>query len=172
MRKVKLGVVGVDTGQLMICDPCYINSEWNSNDEFIDIRRYRDSLLDREFEYQKDFKNYESVIKEHGKTVNQLIKEGVWNDVEIPEKIAKIGNFSYVGCCETTLNASRDKQGGQLDYKMGHAGAGVVFNSGFGDGTYDVDAYIEDYGEMGQRIKKVVITLIDEDEIDRVKSIL
>ena len=28
-RWVKLGVVGVDSGQLMVCDPCYIDSEWS-----------------------------------------------------------------------------------------------------------------------------------------------
>lgn len=31
----KIGVVGVDSGQLMICDPCYIDSEWKK-EEFDD----------------------------------------------------------------------------------------------------------------------------------------
>ena len=30
---VKLGVVGVDSGQIMICDPCYIQSEFISKEE-------------------------------------------------------------------------------------------------------------------------------------------
>lgn len=25
---VQIGVVGVDSGQLLLCDPCYINSQW------------------------------------------------------------------------------------------------------------------------------------------------
>ena len=29
---VELGVVGVDSGQLLICDPCYIDSEWKDED--------------------------------------------------------------------------------------------------------------------------------------------
>lgn len=33
MRRVQIGKVGVDSGQLMVCDPCYIDSEWGS-DEF------------------------------------------------------------------------------------------------------------------------------------------
>ena len=28
----KIGVVGVDSGQLMICDPCYIDSEWKKEE--------------------------------------------------------------------------------------------------------------------------------------------
>ena len=28
----KIGVVGVDSGQLMVCDPCYIDSEWEKED--------------------------------------------------------------------------------------------------------------------------------------------
>lgn len=27
-----IGMVGVDSGQLMICDPCYIDSEWKNED--------------------------------------------------------------------------------------------------------------------------------------------
>jgi len=29
---VKMGVVGVDSGQLMIMDPCYVDSEWKKDD--------------------------------------------------------------------------------------------------------------------------------------------
>lgn len=32
-RIVRLGEVGVDSGQLMICDPCYIDSEWKQQEE-------------------------------------------------------------------------------------------------------------------------------------------
>lgn len=28
MKKIQLGVVGVDSGQLIVVDPCYIDSEW------------------------------------------------------------------------------------------------------------------------------------------------
>ncbi|MDD4872904.1 MAG: hypothetical protein PHR77_20310 [Kiritimatiellae bacterium] len=27
-HRIQVGVVGVDSGQLIICDPCYIDSEW------------------------------------------------------------------------------------------------------------------------------------------------
>jgi len=29
---VKIGVVGVDSGQLMVCDPCYVDREWRCED--------------------------------------------------------------------------------------------------------------------------------------------
>ena len=32
-ERIKLGVVGVDSGQLLISDPCYIDSQWQ-NEEF------------------------------------------------------------------------------------------------------------------------------------------
>jgi len=38
MEKIFLGNVGVDSGQLMITDPCYVN-DFESND-FDDVRRY------------------------------------------------------------------------------------------------------------------------------------
>ena len=80
------GVVGVDSGQLMVTDPCYLKSEWDPN---VDL----------------DFGDE-----------------------------AK-GRFSYNGACHATLS----KEGfGQLNYKMGHAGAGVAFSSGWGDGVYGV----------------------------------
>lgn len=170
MRRVKLGIVGVDSGQLIIADPCYIDSEWEKNDEFKDIRRYKDSILNREFEYGKDFAHFEVVIPEcEGKTPNILIQEGRWEEVEVPEKIAKKGKFSYAGCCETTIG--HPNHGGQLDYKLGHPGAGVVFSSGFGDGTYEVWAIIDDYAEWGERIKEVRIKLIDEDEVDKISKL-
>lgn len=36
MKKELIGYVGVDSGQLLVCDPCYIGSEWE--DENFDDR--------------------------------------------------------------------------------------------------------------------------------------
>jgi len=107
-KKIKLGVVGVDSGQLMITDPCYIDSEWEQ-EEFDDKQ-------------------------------------------EAKEK------FSYNACCKKTLTG----YGGQLNFKIGRKGAGVVFCSGFGDGCYDVIATIKDHGDLGKRVSKVEIILIDD----------
>jgi len=106
-EKIKLGVVGVDSGQLLITDPCYIDSEWE----------------------EEEFSN------------------------------KKPKNFSYNACCKKTL---AEKINGQLNYKLGHAGVGVVFSSGLGDGVYDVIATVKDCGQFGKRISKVEIILIDD----------
>lgn len=32
MKRIKIGEVGVDSGQLLVCDPCYIDSSWEKED--------------------------------------------------------------------------------------------------------------------------------------------
>ena len=134
-----IGVVGVDSGQLMICDPCYMDSEWQER-EFLDIRRYEDA--DRVvYEYPKDFANYSETLPS-GKTPNQHLADGEWTSVPVPAKEYLKGEFSYGGVCETTLQEPR---AGQLYFRLGHEGAGVAFQSGFGDGVYNVYAtYVEE----------------------------
>ena len=111
-KTIKLGVVGVDNGQLLICDPGYIDPEFAARDE------------------------------SNGQT--------------IPE-----GEFSYQGICQLTLSG---KLGGQLNYPMGQPGAGVAFLPGFGDGLYEVFAEIIEDPDFGERVKKVWIELIREEE--------
>jgi hypothetical protein len=43
---------------------------------------------------------------------------------------------------------------------LGHAGAGVAFSSGLGDGEYDVYATIEDIPDFGERVTSVRIDLM------------
>ena len=104
LTKKLLGHCGVDSGQILLTDPCYIENEWK--------KQGKKGL---------DFENEKSK-----------------------------GEYSYQGCCIETVKKAG---GGQLNYKMGHAGAGVVCSSGHGDGTYPVYAY---YNEEG-RIMKVEI---------------
>ncbi len=108
-----IGKVGVDSGQLLICDPCYIDDLW----------------MQEEFDLD-------------------------WKSAPVP-KVK--GRFSYAGVCETTLS---DKQAGQLYYQRGHAGIGVAFGSGLGDGVYDVYATYADVEGWGRRIVSVRIDLV------------
>jgi hypothetical protein len=139
------GVAGVDSGQLMVCDPCYIdNSEWVK--ETMDVPRERYALNAEGLEYfgkqnaewiwqfQYGGETYETPIVQLGEmTINQLRERG-WLQV-LPEEESTFTSFSYNGACHATLS----KEGfGQLNYKMGHAGAGVAFSSGWGDGVYGV----------------------------------
>lgn len=149
---IKIGEVGVDSGQLMVCDPCYIDSEWKK-EGFDDIRRYRDSKSNKIYKFGKHFYHYETKMKACcGKTPNELIKSKRW--VEIVEK--EIKGFSY-----NSVSNKGEKKYKQLNYRMGHPGVAVAFDSGFGDGCYPVYAKIKDFGKLGKRVVEVKIVMID-----------
>lgn len=47
MSEVLIGHIGVDSGQMMLCDPCYINGNWDTNEaDFQNIEQHH-----REFSY-------------------------------------------------------------------------------------------------------------------------
>ena len=146
MKKIKLGEVGVDSGQLLICDPCYIDGEWKC-EYFSDVRQYKHKVTGDILQYKIDFRNYEEVIDKYGQTMNQLNRTGDWEEVKPPP--AK-ENFSYNACCRAS-----HKGPNQLNYEMGHAGIGVAFSSGYGDGVYNVYGYENGDG----RIVKVEIIM-------------
>lgn len=148
MKKKLLGHVGVDSGQLIICDPCYIDSEWMQED-FKDIRIHKHKKTGRLFAYNSStetnyhikslnkinefFDHYEKKTST-GKTMNEmLINKEMSECLPVPEKLKTIGHFSYAGSCETT-GANKH----QLNFKKGHPGVAVAFNSGYGDGLYPI----------------------------------
>lgn len=152
MKKKLIGHVGVDSGQVVICDPCYIGSEWNMLDEYD-----RDQIYDVDYNGEKSVFDMGEALKNgvdfgtplkqyENLNMNELVAEG-WA-AERPVKETRV--FGYDGCCRATN--SKDK-GGQLNYKMGHRGAGVAVQSGYGDGFYPVYAY---YNAEG-RVRKVVV---------------
>ena len=104
-KRIKIGVVGVDSGQLVICDPCYIKH----NGE------------------QSELNDYDELLK----------------------KKAESGNGD--------LNKADEYA--QLCFDMGHEGLGVVFDSGIGDGVYNVYATIGEISCFGKRVKKVEVIL-------------
>ena len=95
-KKVILGTIGIDSGQVLICDPCYIDGEWKHS------------------------------------------KEGK----------GKFGDGHYEQCCE----ASMSKQGGGEVLISGIAGTGVASETGYGDGSYPVEATIKN-----GRVKEIKI---------------
>ena len=93
---ITIGKVGVDSGTLMIGDPCYLTgSKWSN-------------------------KKYNKYIS------GELCKPG--------KKFIEIED-----------------------------GMSVAFESGFGDGVYEVKALIKDYNTWGKRIKEVRIILIEDE---------
>ncbi|WP_447749520.1 hypothetical protein [Aeromonas veronii] len=133
----EMGMVAVDSGQLMITDPCYINSEWQ-DDEFEDIRLLKDTETGDIYQFRKDFSNYEEKIAGFEQTVNELIALGRFETIEI-DYSNKI-NFSYAGACYATMS---EKGYGEMPFKLGHKGAGIAVTTVMGDGMYPV--YAEKY---------------------------
>lgn len=169
-KKVSLGVVGVDSGQLMIIDPCYINSEWKVDGTPIAVKFWgRD-----EDKLSSLLKNIGYSISEDGTKYISCTDINAEDTLNIIRKTAKENDLLIVSTIETDnsydtvckLTSDEEKQGGQLNYKLGHEGLGVVFRSGFGDGMYEVFATIKDCGEWGERVSKVEIILIDDEELD------
>lgn len=100
-KKIHLGQVAVDSGQLMLVDPCYLP----------------------DFEHNDPSWDEDATIKYSNE-------------------------FSYRGCC---LKSGSAKKGGNVGGLRA-----ISFESGYGDGIYDVFAeYTED-----NRIKKITIELI------------
>ena len=54
MKKVKIGTAGVDSGQLMITDPCYIR-HFSNEFELEDIRRYKHKKTKRFYSMERTF---------------------------------------------------------------------------------------------------------------------
>ena len=145
-RLIHMGFVGVDSGQVMMCDPCYVDKHWK-NEEFPDIRRYKhnDGTI---LQYRVDFENYESLIPKYNSTMNMLI--AAKEVTEIPNE--KTGNFSYQGACLETTSAP-----GYGEMRIGHSSA-VVTSTYYGDGNYAVYGVLDKDGG----VKQMIIDFNDE----------
>ena len=154
-----IGHVGVDSGQLLLCDPCYIDSQWVEED-FEDFRAYQHKDTKNRLTYRIDFKNYaESIEAYDGKNMNELIATGEWE--KIPDTKGAVNPFSYNACAKATL--SEDGHG-ELKFNLGHTGAGVAFRTAFGDGMYTVIANYMDDGSL--RSVEVIFQDEDVDDLD------
>jgi hypothetical protein len=169
MKKI-IGYVGVDSGQLLLTDPCYLK-DWknDSTDEVLAHTIYQDTD-GKLWQYCYGGKttkvpgkvitpfpgNYETPVGQGTPTPNDLIASGAWK----PTKYADAGrssfycNYSYSGACAATMG---DAHGGQLKYAKGHDGAGVAVRTGYGDGLYPVVAH---YNREG-RVRKIEVVFIE-----------
>lgn len=142
MKRKFIGEVGVDSGQLLLCDPCYIDSQWKA-EQFQDIRIYQHNTTGVKLQYRVDFERFDTPIpSQGGKDMNYLLSTGEWTQIDAPDAEH---NFSYNACCKATLS---EEGSGQLNYEMGHPGVGVAFSTAFGDGVYPVYANYNDEGEL------------------------
>ena len=140
-----LGMFGVDSGQVMIGDPCYLDNFVANN--FEDIRRHKHKKSGKVLQYGKDFTSYTEIIPEYKKTMSELNSNGEW--IELPHPHAKDRSYSYRGSAMATIHGD----GGELKGKTGAPFAlSVVSSTGFGDGVYPVYATKED-----GRVKELTI---------------
>lgn len=154
LTKINIGYVAVDSGQLLLCDPTYIDSEWKK-EPFEDIRVYRHKTTGDILQYGVDFPNYEAIIPEYGKTMNELNATGEWERED--NYHAPTSNFSYNACCKATLSKPGHDQ---LKFQLGHDGVGVAFRTAFGDGYYPVQAVYDPNGDL----IKVEVLFQEDDE--------
>lgn len=154
-----IGHVGVDSGQLLLCDPCYIDSQWVKED-FEDFRAYQHKDTGNELTYRIDFANYAEPIEAYGgKNMNELIATGEWE--EVLDTQGPVNPFSYNACAKATLS---EEGHGELRFNLGHVGAGVAFSTAFGDGMYPVVAHYMDDGTL--RSVEVLFQDDEDDDID------
>ena len=154
--KKEIGVVGVDSGQIVICDPCYIDSEWEKED-FNMPRRYKHIKSGRTLEEHRDFHGFDKPIIPYDKNMNEMIFDKEVQELPYGKPLYE---FSYNACCTKTLSNEND---GQLNYRMGHSGVAVVSNTGRGDGLYPV---IADIDEKTGRTRSITINFMDFDDED------
>tara|TARA_R100000081_G_C4673659_1_gene93875 strand:- start:76 stop:558 length:483 start_codon:yes stop_codon:yes gene_type:complete len=156
MNKVLIGKVGVDSGQLMVTDPCYLNRF--ENNDYKPTRKYV-CVTDKKkvIEWPRDFYNYEDdIIDGYNKNMNTLIKDKLF--IQVKDEIID-SSYSFVGACHQS--SKTENQGGELGN-----GLGLSFSTGFGDGHYPVYAYYEDVNGWGRRIKKIEIEFFTDEDLE------
>lgn len=127
----ELGEIFVDSASLLITDPAYVQSEWNRDEEYVDLRLYRHVKSGKIYRFGEHFTHYEIVIPELGETANALIKQEIF----IPVEISREFTYSLPGA----LYASGSKSGyGKLKFSNGNAGVGICVKTVYGDGVFTV----------------------------------
>ncbi|WP_410988448.1 hypothetical protein [Bacillus cereus] len=171
VEKVLLGTVGVDSGQLFISDPSYIEHQWTpfSRGALLGIKfwgqaqeKVKDYLVSNGYSVIQNNESYfisatnaryvvlETTIKEYAKEINEVI-------VTSPETTSTYDDISR----KTLSNKG---------YGMIGSPWGVAFTSGLGDGTYNVYGTIQDIKGWGERITKVEIELISDEFIAELEA--
>ncbi|MGG3927063.1 hypothetical protein ABET51_13800 [Metabacillus fastidiosus] len=170
MKRKLIGRVGVDSGQLLIIDPCYIEDEWkkDSESEILGVKFWGAGKANAVKYLQA--KGYNVEIEEDGaglirtnnqkqvEVIQQALVEFLEADFDKNRIVWNIANNgSYQEVCQLTMN---EKSSGEFKNIIGCA-----FTSGFGDGLYEVYATYKDFsfGNMvDERITKVEIILIED----------
>ncbi|HHP1266687.1 hypothetical protein C3B80_22155 [Enterobacter cloacae] len=125
----EMGEVFVDSASILITDPCYIDSYWDHDEVFEDIRIYKNNENNRIYRFRVDFNHYEEIPDGCTRTVNQMIKDNVFTELELKREY----NYSYAGAANATLSENGYHP---LKFKNGIEGAGLCVKTVYGDGGY------------------------------------
>lgn len=128
-KRKLLGHFGVDSGQVLIADPCYLK-EFKNNEMTIDsvyTLKHPDGKIEKVVGNMRNKRWAELIDDINSNKIKVLKKE--YSDAK--------KDFSYNGCCAVTLSEDR---GGQI----GEGEDGVCASTGFGDGVYPVYANYKD----------------------------
>jgi hypothetical protein len=145
----KIGEVDVDSGQILLIDPGYIDGFWKN--EPVEIPRiYHHASTGQALAYRKDFSSYDQIIDGYGRSMNELIGSGDWiKQVTQPGTSLSAQNCALTSC----LPAKAGKVGG----------LGTVLQTALGDGLYTVYAQRDADGAI-LRVLLDLNPLSDEDE--------
>lgn len=188
-RQVLLGKVAVDSAQLLIIDPCYIDGGWRRTDgSHVVGVAFWGADADKVAEELKGHPSLASLEGEPGSRASWAgryvatlhlngDRPGVATTASLIARLRELGegrrvrwqavkDDTYSEVSNLTLGPDH---GGLLPFRKGQegpVGQAVAFSSGWGDGTYEVRATIRDYGAQGERVTKVEVILIpDEDDV-------
>lgn len=167
-RKVLLGVVAVDTGQLMVTDPQYLFGgrvfpEGRGENRAVFWRRD----VRQTGKLSRDRFGVEPEVMEDGACRVALPGKTAEEAAEAIKRLAQeqdllVLSMPWTGSAldRTHEACSGRDRGGQMRFPNGRPGAGVCFESGLGDGVYEVWAYYSEVPGWRERITKVEVCLL------------
>lgn len=169
MKRKCIGQVAVDSGQLLIIDPSYVESYWKKESESTSkgiefwgagkkgaVERVKQLGYSVEENDQGNCIIYTGNVDDIEK-INDSLKEYLMEDFDGNRIVWHgINDGSYQEVCRLT---STEESAGTYQNIIGAA-----VSTGFGDGLYDVFATYKDFGLAGERITKVEIVFIEGEE--------
>lgn len=144
----KIGQVDVESGQVLLIDPCYIKDQWK-NVPFTDNRGYRHIETGQELRLGIDFTSHEELVLGLNKSVNELYREGALEVIHDQPG----DELNYQNCCLTTRQPTRGGNVGPL---------ATAISVSAGDGLYSVFVERDENGN----VLRVLLDFTTDDEAE------
>ncbi|WP_040980618.1 MULTISPECIES: hypothetical protein [Oceanobacillus] len=170
MKKKLIGQIKVHSGQLMIIDPKNIDNEWRKKGNIKGVvfwgrgqNKVAELLIEKGYGVQQK-KDYAGFIE----ALNEAEATSLRREIDMVAESTGVQIVSSVEMDSTFQDvkeiAMYSDLGGSLSFNDGTDGLAVVFPSGLGDGCYEVYGRYENLKRWGEKITKVEIQLVDDDE--------